>query len=79
MSDILVEEPKTEISRGGTDDPNELAHIVRKSILNEGYIGQRKIKALCGFEWIPHRDPGGLPICKKCKAILNQRFNRESN
>ena len=28
------------------------------------------VKALCGKEWIPNRDPTGLPVCPACRKIM---------
>ena len=35
------------------------------------------VEALCGFVWVPSRDPKQLPICEKCKSIyeLYRAFN----
>ena len=27
------------------------------------------VEALCGFVWVPSRDPKQLPICEECKSI----------
>lgn len=27
------------------------------------------IRALCGYEWVPSRDPKEHPVCSKCLAI----------
>lgn len=29
------------------------------------------IEALCGYVWVPARDPKRLPICQKCKDIYD--------
>jgi hypothetical protein len=35
------------------------------------------IEAICGFVWIPSRDPKQLPLCSKCKALyeIDRAFN----
>ena len=27
------------------------------------------VEALCGYVWVPSRDPKSLPICEECKSI----------
>ncbi len=29
------------------------------------------IEALCGFVWVPSKDPKQLPVCPKCKEIYD--------
>jgi hypothetical protein len=29
------------------------------------------VEALCGFVWVPSRDPKQLPVCEKCKSIYS--------
>ena len=35
------------------------------------------VEALCGYVWVPSRDPKQLPICEECKSIyeLYRSFN----
>ncbi len=35
------------------------------------------IEALCGFVWVPSRDPKQLPVCEKCKSVyeMYKAFN----
>ena len=52
------------------------AHIVKvepgetatAKILEARVMGT-PIEALCGFVWVPSRDPKQLPICEECKSI----------
>jgi hypothetical protein len=43
----------------------------------EARIYGTPVEALCGFVWVPSRDPKQLPLCEKCKSIyeLYQTFN----
>ncbi len=77
MSDTLTE-PRIRIADPETDD-NEVAHIVKREAANAGYIGQEMIEALCGFKWIPNKNPENLPICRKCMYILELYRNGELN
>lgn len=48
-----------------SNEPEDFCHIVnqREYNLNEAYILGKPVVALCGYEWIPTRNPDRLPIC----------------
>lgn len=58
-----------------TDEPRH-AHIVKvgpgetatAKILEARVMGT-PLEALCGFVWVPSRDPKTLPVCQKCKSV----------
>jgi hypothetical protein len=56
-------------------EPDEVAHIVnqREHNLAEAYILGLKVRALCGYEWIPTKSPDKLPVCGECKRIFAQQ------
>jgi hypothetical protein len=43
----------------------------------EARIYGTPVEALCGFVWVPSRDPKQLPVCQKCQSIydLYRAFN----
>jgi hypothetical protein len=43
----------------------------------EARIYGTPVEALCGFVWVPTRDPKQLPLCEECKSIyaMYQAFN----
>lgn len=43
----------------------------------EARINGTPIEALCGYVWVPSRDPKQLPLCQECKAIyeMYRAFN----
>lgn len=52
------------------------AHIVKvgpgetaAAKVMEARIMGTPIEALCGYVWVPSRDPKQLPICEECKSI----------
>lgn len=76
-TDLLTDE-QTE-----TDEPTA-AHIVKvkrgenaQAVVLEARIMGTPIEALCGFVWVPSRDPKQLPVCEECKAMygLYKDFN----
>lgn len=60
-----------------TEEPTA-AHIVKvepgesaAAKVIEARIYGTPIKALCGFVWVPSRDPRQLPVCQECKSIYD--------
>ena len=60
------------------------AHIVKSkrgknaaAIVLEARITGTPVEALCGFVWVPSRDPKQLPLCEECKTIyaMYRAFN----
>ena len=69
--DVLTEEI-TE-----TGEPTA-AHIVKTkrgenaaAVVLEARVMGTPIEALCGFVWVPSRDPKQLPVCEKCKSVYS--------
>ena len=66
-----------------TGEPTS-AHIVKTkkgenaaAVVLEARIMGTPIEALCGFVWVPSRDPKQLPVCEKCKSVyeMYKAFN----
>ena len=55
-----------------TDQDNPIAHVAPKSRIAEGYILGVPVRALCGIEFVPFRNPDGLPVCEVCMAELER-------
>ncbi len=60
-----------------TDEP-VVAHIVKvgpgesaAAKVLEARITGTPIEALCGFIWVPSRDPRQLPMCQACKEVYD--------
>lgn len=60
-------EPET--TRESTD-AGDCAHIVdQRDPANDiatAVIEGREVTALCGYRWIPYREPQGRPVCEAC-------------
>jgi hypothetical protein len=60
-------------------DPARNAHIVdgggqgAEAIILEARISGLPVVALCGYTWVPHRDPTKLPVCQECLRIARER------
>ena len=66
-----------------TGEPTN-AHIVKTkrgenaaAVVLEARVMGTPIEALCGFVWVPSKDPRQLPVCEKCKGIyqMYRTFN----
>ena len=62
------------------------AHIVKAgpgengaAIVLEARIMGTPIKALCGFVWVPSKDPKQLPVCQKCKDVYEMYKSFSNN
>ncbi|MAL82504.1 MAG: DUF3039 domain-containing protein [Acidimicrobiaceae bacterium] len=68
--------PETEITPE-TEEPTS-AHIVKvepgesaAAKVLQARIEGTPLEALCGFVWVPSRDPKQLPVCQQCKEIYD--------
>lgn len=66
-----------------TEEPTA-AHIVKvkrgesaAAVVLEARVMGTPVEALCGFVWVPSRDPKQLPVCEECKTVygLYKEFN----
>lgn len=80
MSTLTLERPSIVTDRvvQTSNDKPEAAHIVApkddktaKALLVEAVVEGLAVEALCGYVWVPHRDPRNLPVCEECKDIYN--------
>lgn len=51
------------------DEGSRYAHWVRSEDWEQGYIEGQVITALCGYRWVPSRNPDRLPICPRCRFV----------
>lgn len=77
-----VVDPETDVVTE-TAEPTA-AHIVKvgpgenaAAVVLEARVMGTPVEALCGFVWVPSRDPRQLPVCEECKSIygLYKEFN----
>ena len=54
------------------------AHYVPADQAMEAYVEGKKVVALCGKIWVPHRDPDKFPVCPECKKIYDAMFFGQS-
>lgn len=60
-----------EVTTETTSVPGRFAHYVRKGRIVEAAIEGTPLEALCGYVWVPSRDPQSLPVCPPCKAVYD--------
>jgi len=68
VTDEQTEESTQPLS---TDDGDHerFSHYVRKEKIVESAVTGKPVRALCGKNWVPNRDPEKFPICPTCKEI----------
>lgn len=55
-------------------DHDRFAHIVRSGDAMAGYVMGARIRALCGWTGVPHRDASRYPVCPTCKEVFRSLF-----
>lgn len=43
----------------------------------QAMVNGTPVTAICGYVWVPSRDPGKHPLCDRCKAIVAR--NRDAS
>ena len=88
MSTLLEAAPVTTTVTDEETDTGEpiLSHIIRKddkksgaAKVTEAYIEGTLLVALCGYTWVPSRNPENHPICPKCIEEAKKIESRGSN
>ena len=71
---ITVQPSDPELEEG----PPSVAHIVKvapgedaQAKVLEARVTGTPVEALCGFVWVPSRDPRSLPLCQACKEVYD--------
>lgn len=76
---MTLMDPEVRTSHGSGNKPAR-SHIVvggagkdGPTRVTEAMVFGHEVEALCGYVWVPSRDPAGLQICDECKGIANSR------
>lgn len=78
MSELVTLPATTDPELDETTETGEptVAHIVRTTPgesatakVLEARINGTPLEALCGYVWVPARDPKQLPLCERCKEV----------
>ncbi len=59
-----------ETQTGGGDPGDDFSHYARREEIMQANVLGGKIKALCGWEFEPVRDPTRYPVCPRCKELV---------
>lgn len=65
MSEAEEDSTYSHIIRGGVGSSSADAVVL------DAMVNGTSVTALCGYTWIPHRDPEKYDICPNCKDIFN--------
>lgn len=59
-----------------SNEKDDCSHIVKTdkgetatALVLHARIDGTPVEALCGYIWVPSRDPRSLPVCQECKDI----------
>jgi Protein of unknown function (DUF3039) len=67
LSSETLTEPDTDLDK---TDPADCAHIVDQrdpaNDITTAIVEGREVTALCGYRWVPYREPKGRPVCEAC-------------
>lgn len=78
---MTITDAPPQLSDPSLDDEDAVhTHIVRgepggkgaEALVLEARVMGTPVEALCGFVWVPSRDPSRYPLCSKCEEILKQ-------
>jgi hypothetical protein len=73
MTDMLLETP-TPLLDDIAHDPEDCKHLVdqhkNECNVTEARVLGIEMVALCGYKWIPSKDPEPLPMCQACSKIM---------
>lgn len=66
------------VDTGTEFDQGQAAHIIKTQpgqvgtdAVLEARIMGFELEALCGYKFVPHKDPKKLPVCQKCKEMYD--------
>lgn len=88
MSTLLEAAPFTTTETDEETDTGEpkVSHIIRKdekesasAKVMAAYVEGTPLVALCGFTWVPSRNPENYPICPKCLEVAKGIENFGNN
>lgn len=70
-------EERTELNESTETVDPIFTHIIpgtpdktANEVLMEAMINGTVVVALCGYAWVPHRDPMNYPVCPQCIEIV---------
>ena len=65
--------PNTETTVRDAEEDTRHAHIVTPAAaVTEAMINGTPVTALCGYRWVPSRDPERYPLCDRCRDLHSQ-------
>lgn len=59
-----------------SDEP-KISHVIHKEDHLRGYVLGEPVLALCGFIFVPSRDPNGYEMCPKCTEIVQKMIQED--
>lgn len=81
MTAPVLDLPEAAPTTGDGTGPADCAHFVDQRPVERGGTGQdiaaaiiegTEVVALCGYRFIPYREPQGRPVCDSCVAAFGE-------
>jgi hypothetical protein len=73
LTDPILDEDKPIVSHIVGPDYDDAGNKIQGAAkVTQAMINGTPVTALCGFTWVPSRDPGKHPLCEACKAIATR-------
>jgi hypothetical protein len=63
-------EIRPDLDQPDTGSPDDHSHVAKKADIMRALVEGGKVKALCGVEFEPVRDPSRFPVCPTCAKLL---------
>ena len=84
MTTLLERDEIAETHITTSNEPADSAHIVRKvgdespqALVLRARIEGIEVEALCGYTWVPQKDPAVLPVCAACLDIYKNGYGHD--
>jgi hypothetical protein len=63
----VLEAPNVE--QETTTEPGDIAHYAKRRKITDAYVFGQPLEALCGYVFVPCKNPERLPVCQRCREI----------
>jgi len=74
LSDPLLDQDQPIVTHIVGPDYDDAGNKIQGAAkVTRAMIDGTPVTALCGYTWVPSRDPAKRPLCEACKAIIQRQ------